>query len=60
MQKIAYLAIDLHARSFMLGNMDDKGVFKGNLKYSTSEKRIIHALKSVKAKKNISLSKKVR
>ena len=50
MQKIAYLAIDLHARSFMMGNMDDKGVFKGNLKYPTSEKHIIHALKSVKAK----------
>jgi transposase len=50
MQKIAYLAIDLHAKSFMMGNMDDNGVFKGNLKYSTSEKNIIHAVKSVKAK----------
>ena len=49
MQKIAYLAIDLHAKNFMMGNMDDKGIFKGNLKYSTSEKHIIHALKSVKA-----------
>ena len=50
MQKIAYLAIDLHAKSFMMGNMDDNGVFKGNLKYPTSEKNIIHAVKSVKAK----------
>lgn len=50
MEKIAYLAMDVHARSCTLGNMDDDGNFKGNLKFFTSEKNIIHALKSVKAK----------
>ena len=50
MQKIAYLAMDVHARSCTLGNMDDNGNFRGNLNFFTSEKNIIHALKSVKAK----------
>ena len=50
MEKIAYLAMDVHARSCTLGNMDDNGHFRGNLNFFTSEKNIIHALKSVKAK----------
>ena len=50
MQKVAYLAMDVHARSCTLGNMDDNGTFRGNIRFLTSEKNIIHALESVKAK----------
>jgi transposase len=50
MKKVAYLALDVHARSCTLGHMDDKGTFIGNRHFFTSENNIIHALKSVKAK----------
>lgn len=50
MKKIAYLAMDLHANNCTLGQMDDNGVFGGNIEFSTSEKNIINALKSVKTK----------
>jgi len=50
MRKIAYLAMDLHARNFTLGEMDDGGRFRGNVEFSTTENNIIHALKSVKAR----------
>ncbi len=50
MRKIAYLAMDLHARHFTLAEMDDAGHFRGNLEFSTNESNIIHALKSVKAR----------
>lgn len=50
MKRIAYLAMDLHARNCMLGQMDDDGSFGGNVEFPTSENNIIHALKSVKAK----------
>lgn len=50
MQKIAYLALDVHARSCTLGNMDHNGNFRGNVEFATSEKNIIHALTSIKAK----------
>ncbi len=53
MQKIAYLAMDVHARSCTLGHMDDSGTFKGNLHFTTSEKNIIDALKSVKAQNKL-------
>jgi transposase len=49
MRKIAYLAMDVHARSCTLGDMDENGDFKGNVKFATSENGIIRALKSVKA-----------
>jgi transposase len=49
MRNIAYLAMDVHARSCTLGNMEENGNFKGNLKFSTSENGVIRALKSVKA-----------
>jgi transposase len=42
--------MDLHANNFTLGQMDDNGYFIGNKEFPTSEKNIIHALKSVKAK----------
>lgn len=51
MRKIAYLAMDLHANNFTLGQMDDNGSFRGNIEFPTSENNIIHALKSIKAKK---------
>jgi len=38
MDKIAYLAMDLHARSFTLGQMIAEGSFKGALELPTSEK----------------------
>jgi len=50
MRKIAYLAMDLHTRSFTLGEMDGKGRFIGNREFRTSEKNIIQALKTVNAK----------
>lgn len=53
MQKIAYLAMDVHARSCTLGHMDDSGTFRGTLNFATSEKNIIAALKSVKAKSKL-------
>ncbi len=49
MDKIAYLAMDLHARNFTLGQMNPAGVFKGAIELHTSEKNIIIALNSVKA-----------
>lgn len=50
MKKLAYLAMDVHARSCTLGHMDEDGTFRGNIRFSTSAKNIINALKSVKAK----------
>ena len=50
MKNIAYLAMDLHARNFTLGEMDDEGRFKGNREFPTNENNIIHCLKSVNAK----------
>jgi transposase len=51
MRKIAYLAIDVHAKHSVLGKMDSDGNFKGNQTFPTSEQNIIKALKDVKAKK---------
>jgi transposase len=50
MKTIAYLAMDVHARSCTLGHMDEDGTFRGNRRFITSEKNIIDAIKSVKAK----------
>jgi len=50
MKKIAYLGMDVHARHCVLGHMDSKGNFMGNITFSTSEQNIIEALKSIKAK----------
>ena len=50
MKKIAYLGIDVHARHCLLGHMDANGTFLGNRTFSTSEQKIIEALKNVKAK----------
>lgn len=50
MEKIAYLGMDVHARNCVLGHMDSKGNFMGNMTFSTSEQNIIKALKAVKAK----------
>ena len=50
MRKIAYLALDVHVRSCVLGDMDSNGNFRGTQRFATSEQNIIHALKTVKAK----------
>lgn len=50
MKKIAYLAIDVHARHCVLGHMDCNGTFIGNKTFPTSEQHIIEALKAIKAK----------
>jgi len=51
MEKIVYLAMDLHARNFTLGQMNEHGSFKGTVDLPTSEKNIMIALKSVNAKR---------
>jgi len=53
MDKIAYLAMDLHARNFTLGQMDEHGFFRGTVDLPTSEKNIMVALSSVKAKRKV-------
>ena len=50
MRKIAYLAIDVHARRSVLGHMDFSGTFIGNKTFPTSEQNIIEALQAIKAK----------
>jgi transposase len=51
MRKIAYLAMDVHARNCVLGDMDANGKFRGNRSFVTCENNIIDALKAVKAKR---------
>lgn len=51
MDKIAYLAMDLHARNLTLGQMNERGSFIRNIDLPTSEKNIISAVNSVKAKR---------
>jgi transposase len=50
MRKIAYLAMDVHARKIVLGDMDANGKFLGNRSFDTCENNITKALKTVKAK----------
>ena len=50
MKKIAYLGLDVHARTCTLGQMDDSGTFRGNRDFKTSEKNIINVLNSIKTK----------
>ena len=50
MGKIAYIALDLHARSCTLGVMDAAGRFLGNGQFLTSEKELVNALEMVTAK----------
>jgi len=50
MRKIAYLAMDVHKIHCVLGEMDSNGDFRGSQTFSTSEKNIIKALESIKAK----------
>ncbi len=51
MRKIAYLAMDVHARNCVLGDMDGNGKFHGNRSFTTCEINIIKALKTIKAKR---------
>ena len=51
MRKIAYLAMDVHSKHCVLGDMDYRGRFKGTQTFATSENNIIKALKGVKATK---------
>jgi len=50
MRKIAYLAIDVHARHSVLGEMDFNGHFIRNQTFPTSQQNIIKGIKDVKAK----------
>jgi transposase len=50
MTKVAYLAIDVHARHCVLGHMDFNGHFLGNKTFTTCEQNIIGALKAIRAK----------
>lgn len=50
MRKVAYLAMDVHSKHCVLGDMDYRGNFKGTQTFPTSEQNIIKALKAVKAK----------
>ena len=50
MEKVTYLALDVHARNSVLGQMDHNGNFLGNQSFSTSETNLINALKAVKEK----------
>jgi transposase len=51
MRKIAYLAIDVHARHCVMGDMDGSGTFRGNRTFITSETNLVNALKAIKTKK---------
>ncbi len=51
MEKIAYLAMDVHARTCTLGHMDADGCFRGTQRFTTSENNIVDALKSIRARK---------
>jgi len=35
MKKVAYLAMDLHAKNYTLGQMDDDCSFLGNIEFPT-------------------------
>lgn len=50
MRKIAYLALDVHVRHCVLGDMDNNGKFLGTKRFVTTEQNIIRALKTVSAK----------
>ena len=50
MKKIAFLAMDVHARNCVLGHMSPDGTFIGNKSFPTSEKNIVRALKEIPAK----------
>jgi hypothetical protein len=39
MKKVSYLAMDVHANNFVLGEMDYKGTFIGNRIFPTSENK---------------------
>jgi transposase len=51
MRKIAYLAMDVHARNCVLGDMDGNGKFRGNRSFSTCENNIINGLNAIEAKR---------
>ena len=51
MRNVAYLAMDVHARNCVMGDMDGNGNFRGNRSFITCETNIIDALKTIRAKK---------
>lgn len=50
MEKVAFLAMDVHPGSITMGNMDGQGRFRGNVEFKTSERNIIEALRTVPAR----------
>jgi transposase len=51
MVKVAFLGLDVHAGNSVLGSMDGRGGFRGNVAFSTSEANIVKAVKAVPARK---------
>lgn len=49
MERIVYAAMDVHAKQTVLGCMDTKGRFKGNVQFQTSERNMIAAVKAIPA-----------
>ena len=50
MRKVAYLSMDVHARTIVMGDVDGNGKYRGKRPIAPSEINIINALKVVKAK----------
>ncbi len=53
MKKVAYIAIDVHARECVIGWMDSDGIYQNQWRVKTSESRLIQAVVSVEAKRKI-------
>ncbi len=53
MKKVAYIAIDVHARQCVLGWMDLDGMYQNQWRVKTSESRLIQAVVAVEAKRKI-------
>jgi transposase len=51
MRKIAYLAMDVHTRNIVMGDMNGNGKFLGNRSFATCENNITDALKALKAQR---------
>ncbi len=49
MEKIAFLAMDVHACNCVLGHMRADGSFLGNKTFKTSERNIVDSLKAIRA-----------
>lgn len=53
MMSVAYMGMDVHARTTVLGTMNSVGEFLGNQRFDTSEKEIVRALERLPAKRKL-------